>query len=201
MQTNLTDMHDPNDDLAALPAPRSPLGHRIMFLILATMSFVVFIPTVLMPLLREYTDLLNEEAELAKRVRERESEVERREELLQAFQNDAFINERLAVLDLNYQRPNEVVLPVTPTASKVSSDHDSAETRDALQLPLQWPVWSHQAHDWARDRGLIKLFFDASLRPLLLFMSGGMLVAAFVLFAPRPPEPRRTGRVRLVTVS
>ncbi|MCC7315072.1 MAG: hypothetical protein IT419_09635, partial [Planctomycetes bacterium] len=68
-----------------------------MFLLLLGLSFVVFAPTVLLPILRDYCDLLAEETQLAADVAALEAEVARRDELMYAFKNDAVVNERLAV--------------------------------------------------------------------------------------------------------
>lgn len=160
-----------------------------MFLLLVSLSFLVFAPTVLLPILRDYCDLLVEEDQLNKDVRSLENEVSRRDELLYAFKNDAVVNERLAVLDLHYKRPNEVVLPVLGEASILPAPNQepaqAATSRSALRLPSDWPSWAINAESWADRRGLIALFLDPSLRPVFLLMSCGLTIAAFVLFAPR----------------
>ncbi|MCZ6817784.1 MAG: hypothetical protein O7F76_13945, partial [Planctomycetota bacterium] len=92
-----------------------------MFSILSLLAFGVFAPTVLLPLLREHTVLLSEEHRLEKSVADLEREFQRRLELRDAFENDALMNERLALLDLNYRRPNEEVLPVFPASEAAMS--------------------------------------------------------------------------------
>ena len=160
-----------------------------MFLGLLGLSFVVFAPTVLLPILRDYCDLLAEEEQLKKDVAALEREISRREELMYAFQNDAVVNERLAVLDLHYKRPNEVIMPVIGEASILPAASEEPApppvVRSALRLPANWPDWALTTEDWADRKGLISLFLDPSLRPVFLLMSGGLTIAAFVLFAPR----------------
>lgn len=169
-------------------APTSPLGHRLMFVLLACLAFCLFAPTVLLPILKEHCDLLAEEAQLKERVAELEDEVAHQEELAYAFAHDSVINERLAVLDLRYRKPDEVILPVLALSAarpEPSKAPPPKPTRSALNLPNDWPAWSLQAETWSARYGLIDLFLDPMLRPVFLLMSCGLTIAAFVLFAPR----------------
>ncbi len=170
-----------------------------MFSILSLLAFGVFAPTVLLPLLHEHTVLLSEEHRLEKSVADLEREFQRRLELLDAFENDALMNERLALLDLNYRRPNEEVMPVFPASeAAMSKQPNKAESTSRLDLPDHWPAWSHRAEARASGHGLISLFISRALRPLLLMMAGGLIVAAFVLFAPRPTQAGRDTAGRAV---
>ena len=67
-----------------------------------------------------------------------------------------------------------------------SAEQQTPATSDPLVLPKSWPDWAHTARGWANDYGLVGLFLDARLRPIFLLMSAGLIVAAFVLFAPIP---------------
>ncbi len=158
-----------------------------MFVLLAMSAFSVFAPSVLLPMIREHTELLASEVRLAEEVAASEAELERRGEVLEAFKSDRQTIERLALLDLRYRRPDEVVLSVhpTPAGRSVTPPAADAVRPNALGLPPAWPAWSHRFETWASRHGLIEVFLDASLRPVLLLMSGGLLVAAFVLFVPR----------------
>lgn len=177
--------HDPGD---------SPMGHRIMFVVLASLAFGMFAPTILLPILREHGQLLAEEARLTQRTADLRREVVRQDALLEAFAFDLTINERLAVLDLNYQNPNEEVLPVLPKGFAAASPKPVAlpAQRSVLLIPPNWPATIRAMGRWTNDQGLIDLFLNPTLRPAFLLMSGGLIIAAFVLFAPRPkPRPRR----------
>lgn len=169
------------------PARASSAGHRFMFVVLMLSAFSVFAPSVLLPMIREHTALLASEVRLAEEVAATEAELERRGEVLEAFKSDPQTIARLALLDLRYRRPDEVVLSVHPTPASRSVTKPTADTvrPNGLDLPPAWPSWSHSVETWASRQGLIDLFLDASLRPVLLLMSGGLLVAAFVLFVPR----------------
>jgi hypothetical protein len=168
-----------------------------MFLGLICAAFGLFAPTVLMPILHEYCELLAEETRLAGRVAELDREIRRRGELANAFAHDTLINERLAMLDLGYRRPNEVVLPVLPGnyAAAASRAYEPVTAPGRLSLPGHWPQWAREVEHWADQKGLIGLFLDSSLRPVFLLMSGGLVVAAFVLFAPTTVgRPSRSSR-------
>lgn len=172
---------------ASPPMPRSPFGHRVMFLLLAVLSFAVYAPTVVLPIIREHCELLAEEARIDLEVQGLRKEVARGEEMLDAFKHDSEVIERLAQIDLNYQRPNEETMPVTPTRTFPAPDPARAsldEPTGSLMLPHDWPEWALTAQRWGDDRGITRLFVDARLRVVLLLMAGGLLVAAFVLFAP-----------------
>lgn len=179
------------DSAIAPDAAVSPPSHCLMFVILASLSFALFGLTVLLPLLREHTEILAEEERLTVRVAALEAESRRRSDLLDAFQHDTQIIERLALLDLNYQRPDEVVLPVYLAPGRSRSPEQVAESPPTgpLLLPAGWPAWAHRAQAWADRKGLVRLFLNPTLRPVFLLMSGGLIVAAFVVFAPRPREP------------
>lgn len=167
---------------------RSPPAHRLMFVVLSFVAFGLFAATVLTPVLAEYCALRTEEMRLKKRIAGLEAEVRRRADLTEAFTHDEVINERLAILDLHYRRLGEEVLAVF-TGDEVrrpSAEQRTPATSDPLVLPESWPDWAHTARGWANDYGLIGLFLDARLQPIFLLMSAGLIVAAFVLFAPIP---------------
>ena len=128
--------HDPGD---------SPTGHRIMFVVLASLAFGMFAPTILLPILSEHRQLLAEEARLTQHTADLRREIARQEALLEAFASDLTINERLAVLDLNYQNPNEEVLPVLPKAFVAATPRpvSSPARQRALLIPAHWPAAVH----------------------------------------------------------
>ena len=167
--------------------PRSPWGHRVMFLLFALMSFCLFAPAVVLPLLREHCALLAEEGRIQKRVDGLQAEIDQRAQLIEAFAADSSVNEKLAMIDLQYRRPNEEVLPVLPKdlAAEPLTNDAGPPRRSALQLPDSWPRWALRAESWSQERQVIDLFLDEKLRPILLLMSAGLIIAAFVLFAPR----------------
>jgi hypothetical protein len=184
-----TNRHRPNE-----PLPASPMGHRLLFVALTVLAFLLFSPSVVFPLLQQYGKTLEEEARLIRLNDEFEREVERRENLLDAFANDVTINERLAVLDLRYENPEEEILTVLPETPSTADSSAAASTpfQSELRIPATWPRRIRSAEAWAQHYGLIDLFLDPTLQLVFLFMSGGLIIAAFVLFAPRR-EQRRPG--------
>lgn len=173
------------------PVPRSAWGHRLMFLVLIAFAFVAYAPTVLLPVLREHAQILAEERRLRGAVDELETEAARRERLVQAFKHDPVVNERLAQLDLRYERPGEEVIPVAPQRGPREPAGQAAAAYDP-ELPLadaDWPAWTHDTERWARRWGLIRVYSDPSIRVVLLLMAGGLVIAAFVLY---PPQARRS---------
>ena len=159
-----------------------------MFAALMCLALGLFAPTILLPILREHCELLAEEARLTRRIAELERETRHRSDLAEAFAHDAVINERLAMLDLRYRKPNEVVLPVVPRADTRHATQPLVEppSECSLRLPSHWPSWAHDARDRADAYGLTDRFLDPALRPVFLLMSVGLVIAAFVLSAPRP---------------
>ncbi|MBK8270974.1 MAG: hypothetical protein IPK83_22760 [Planctomycetes bacterium] len=57
--------------------------------------------------------------------------------------------------------------------------------QSVLKIPATWPERIRSVEAWAEGKGVIDLFLDSTLRPVFLMMAGGLIVAAFVLFAPR----------------
>jgi len=188
----------------------SPLGHRLMFLALVAVAFCLFAPTTLLPILDEYCELRAEERRLQEHLGKLEAQMAHSAELVYAFENDTVVNERLAVLDLRYRKPDEVVVAVLsesrpgglnpcpfsqgfelegpnqpPRPADATAHFPRVGASEHLRVPRDWPAWAVAARDRADAYGLISLFLDPKLRPILLLMSAGILIAAFVLFAPR----------------
>lgn len=158
-----------------------------MFVIFSLGAFVLFAPVVLLPMLKDHCALLAEESKLIQANEELRKELARQEALVDAFQKDATINERLAVLDLRYNNPGEETVAVLPPDFTLLPDKpaEEAQFQSVLKLPADWPTRVRRAEMWAEERGLIDLFLDPMFRPVFLLMAGGLIVAAFVLFAPR----------------
>jgi hypothetical protein len=179
--------HDPGFP----PVTASPLGHRLMFLLLALLAFALFAPTVLVPVLREHGDLLVEKDRLERHLADLNRDVLHRAQLADQFMNDPEVVERLAVLDLGYRRPGEEIFDIELRELPAVEPEESPPPlpRGRIVLPAEWPAWAHQAHAWADATGLVDLFLDSTLRPVFLLMSAGLLIAAFVLYAPVPQPP------------
>lgn len=184
--------HQPDIPLDEDTKPSSPLGHKLMFILLTLLAFAIYTPATLLPIVRDHCEQLAEEQRLSARVFDLQRELGRQSSLAEAFEQDALINERLAVLDLRFEKPDEIVLPVLPPRRSASSSaaEIEADFRSALRIPPAWPAWARTAEQWGQRRGLIDMFLDPSLRPIFMLMSAGLVIAAFILFAPER-RPRR----------
>lgn len=168
------------------PPPRSSTGHRLLFVVFVVAAFCLFGPSILLPILGVHVGLLEEETRLKAQREALHEQIRRHDALLEAFRSDPDINKRLAVLDLRFPRPDEIVFPI------LSQDHAEAppappprDRRKTIALPLDWPEQGRRLMQWADENGLVGLYIDTSLRPALLLMAGGLIFAAFVLFAPQ----------------
>jgi hypothetical protein len=189
----MTDETRAQPDLRPAALPRSPMEHRVMFVVFALLSFAMFAPVVMLPIIREHCELLVEEARLLERTATLQTELSRRVVMLDAFENDAVVNERLAMLDLHYRKPGEAVLTILPNqfhAEGAAVASTEPVFQSVLKIPSDWPAPVRRAEAWAQRYGLIDLFLNPDVRPAFLLMSGGLLIAAFVLFAPRVPREK-----------
>lgn len=167
-----------------------------MFVVLTLMAFVLYAPAVVLPVLREHALVLVEERALRADVTRQTAEIENARKLIDAFRGDPLVNERLAQIDLKYQREGEEIVQVPLVDLGVPTTTGPAAAtildRDLELVPAGWPRWSREAESWARERGLIRLYLMPGVRVVLLLMSAGLLVAAFVLYPPRGrAAPRR----------
>ena len=164
-----------------------------MFVLFVILSVALFAPVVMLPIIRDHCALLVEETRLRDRNAQLSAELNRRIAMRDAFEHDVVVNERLAMLDLHYRKPGEDVLTILPNHFQADSGVRSAPQpvfQSVLMIPAEWPKPVRRAEAWAQRYGLIDLFLNPDVRPALLLMSGGLLVAAFVLFAPRIPRLR-----------
>jgi hypothetical protein len=102
--------------------------------------------------------------------------------------NDPLVIERLVRRELNYRPQDEAVVrwsshalqsvrirPVSNAASELSDAFDGA------------PQWLAAVRPWLPNWPWRKLFAEPPNRGILMLMSGGLLVSAFMLYgAPRP---------------
>lgn len=168
-----------------------------MFVVLTLMAFVLYAPAVVLPVLREHALVLVEERALRTEVQRQTAQIENARKLIDAFRGDPLVNERLAQIDLKYQREGEEIVPVPlvdgGATALATSRAAVADERGLALIPAGWPRWSREAESWARERGLIRLFLMPGVRVVLLLMAGGLLVAAFVLYPPKG-SPRASKR-------
>src|ERR1041384_6161158 len=142
-------------------------GQRLLFLSFILTAFILFAATVLLPMLRDYGELLGEERLLREQVTRLEEKKDQLAHLAANITDDQRTAEQLARIELGYQRPGETIMPVELSVqrSAVSGQPDWAIEQHAL-VPEHWPPWAHRAEAWAGQRGLIGPFLDRQLQPI-----------------------------------
>ncbi|MFO0972859.1 MAG: hypothetical protein U1A27_05385 [Phycisphaerae bacterium] len=171
-------------------AGSSPWGQRIVFFLLLILASVLYAPAVLLPVLRDHARVLAEEQALQHDVTALEEQVQRAERLAEAFRTDPAVNERLAQLELRYERPGERVVTILPDEPGAAAAHPASAAESESLVPADWPDWARTAETAAARWGLVRLFLAPATRGVLLLMSAGLLIAAFVLFPPVAPRSR-----------
>lgn len=182
-------------DYAARPARAlSPTTQRfnalvqfVLFGLFVSAGGLLFALPVLLPVTRDYARLVDEERGLSDEVSRLQARIKSLDDLAQSMRTDPKLNERMARSDLGFAREGEevVMLRPTPRVVAVSDSFTPPIVQRVSILPYHWPGWSHELEVWADDRGLVEPFLDSSLRTTWLLMAGGLVVSAFVLFAPR----------------
>lgn len=169
-------------------------GHVIMFWFLAFLAVLVFIPCVLTPIWIETEELYAVEQRIASTLTRLEEKVERNEQRALALLTDPLVNQRVARRELNLQSESEKVLHWTSeelaAMQSVSTPSMSWLEDDAPGQFSVAPGWLQRASSWLPDWPWRKLFAESPQRPLLMLMSGGLLLAAFILYAPTPASRR-----------
>jgi hypothetical protein len=157
--------------------PASPAG----FWVLIVLSALVFVPCVILPVWRDYQAMV-----LAVQVEEHltavlRADVEGLRHSSEAIRTDPGVAARLARRELSYRHPGQtdVVVPGVVPAGFEASPGPTLEP-----VPPPAPV--------ARVLGRLpaiqydRLFREEPTRSILMLLSGGLAVAAFVLYAPKP---------------
>ena len=170
-------------------------AHAIMFWVLAGMAFALFAPAVLLPLWEESRELHSyEELKLAE-VGRLQLQHDRNALRIEALKNDPMVIERIARRDLNYKPEGEQATQWSPRelASlhvKVPADL-LAEPQPHSPVPASIGFLERWLPNWPYHR----LFVQMPNRLLMLLMSGGLLVTAFVLYGPDGPSSRKPEHV------
>lgn len=176
---------NPAPDSAPASAPNSLL-ERLLFLLFILAAFLLFAAPTLLPILQTHARLLEEERALTLDLKRLQARSDHLVAFAASLTDDPGTNERIARIDLGYQKPGESVLILPPPAP--TADADTQPTRrhpDIALIPQTWPPWAQAAEQWASERGLLAPMLDPALRSTWMLMSAGLLIAAFTLFPPR----------------
>lgn len=178
-------MTDQNPPPEAGSGTHQPPAHPIMFWVLTGLALAIFVPCVLVPMVIDTELLRQEERAMAAQVDELKDQIARNQARIEALLADPLVNERIARRELNYRPDGEEVVRWSPyelsaargarmeQTSVVSDDDDGGLDHWVAALTRWLPAWP-----W-RD-----LFGRSPNRSLLLMMSGGLLMAAFILYTP-----------------
>lgn len=173
------------DEAALSTRPTTTVGQRLLFLLFVSVGFVLFAAVTLLPMVDQYARLQDEERALATLVERLEVKNESLHQLAADIMDVPEKTEWLARYELGYQRPGETIIPVQPAGiMREMAPRSRGEEPKAL-VPHSWPLWAHTAETWADQRGILSHLLDKELQGIWLLIAGGLVVAAFVLFAPR----------------
>jgi hypothetical protein len=168
--------------------PKGAAAHIIMFWVLACMALAVFTPAVLLPVWVENEEIRAQKEDLAASVSDLESRVENNQACIEALLADPAVNERIIRRELNYRPENEKVVQWSPEAVgpvRIETCGKDVCSREPVQSDPQ-PVWVATIRPWLPDWPWRALFVKSPNREVLLILAGAALVAAFVLYAPKP---------------
>ncbi len=168
--------------------PASAAAHPIMFCVLTGLALLIFAPCVLVPLWFEKEQMRAYELSLAAVVADLEHQVARGQTRTQALLNDPQVNERIVRRELNVYPKSERIVQWSPD--------ELAAAVPGIDVPGSRPATAIQEENssrcvavlarWMPDWPYQDLFAKSPQRPLLLAMAGGLLLAAFMLYAPVP---------------
>lgn len=163
------------------PPPLPAGGSGFMFWILAGLAALVFAPCVLLPVWRDYQALRYAEQVERARLEQSRGELQRQQRRLEALQTDPAVIARVARRELRYRDPFEIAIPV-------SVQPDAPERPTPLVLdPVVPPAAVTRVVAQLPEADYDRLFCTGPTRTLLMCLSGGLLISAFVLYAPRRP--------------
>jgi len=172
--------------------------HPIMFWVLTSLAFAIFVPCTLVPIAAESERLRAYEQDLRRDLALLEAQYERSREKARALASDPLVNERVARRELNYRPAGEQrirwstsdLTGVQPVFQRPEI-HPPADTPTPPAAVKTYESWISTLRIWLPAWPYRALFASEPQRTILLLMAGGMLLAAFLLYAPSPhPAPR-----------
>jgi len=165
--------------------PPQPAAHPIMFWVLTGLAIAVFAPCAIMPLWLTTEQLLEQERACRASLIEIKGRLANNEARIEAMRNDPLVNERIIRRELNYRPQGEEVIRWSADASTVVGTVSVGQESPVVpEEPHVLSQWGAMVSRWLPAWPWRDLFARSPYRPLLLLMSGGLLMAAFVLYAP-----------------
>ncbi len=166
-----------------------------MFYVLSTLALAIFAPCVLVPAWAESAQLREYHRDLAVVVAGLQAQVEANNARSERWRSDPLVSERAVRREFNYQPPGEQVIRSGQdgaVALTALSEYPSLKRTVPRAAPNPVPAWVTGTKRWLPAWNWSFLFARSPNRELLLLMSGGLLLTAFILYAPqRRPSARK----------
>ena len=169
------------------PSPsRSNAEHAIMFWVLMTISMAVFAPCVLLPIWYQTEQIVQQQHVFQSLVAEMEEQVARDVARMDAMQEDVELARRLARRELNYKSKDETVVAYSSDELAPFKPVLPEKPARFAPAPDPRPDWMIAAARWLPNWPWRKLFAESPSRQVLMAAAGGLLLAAFLLYGPKP---------------
>ena len=158
--------------------------HPLMFWVLLALATMGFAPCILLPVWRDYeATALQAQAEERSVAQFREAVADQRRRL-EAIRTDPAVSVRLAQRELSYRRRDQVDIPIPGVET---AKHTA--TAESL-TPVEPPVAVARVVRHLPEADYDRIFCDGPTRLVIMLLSAGLIVAAFVLYPPTPaPAP------------
>jgi len=158
---------------------RPERADRWVFWLLFSLAAAAFAPCVIVPVWLDCQETRQAEQRQLADVRRAQSEVDRQRRLAEALRSDPAVIARAAQRELEYTIPGQLRVdispsPVSPQSDAVEPSASAASDPPIPPAPIPLPKLNYRA-----------IFCDPPTRTVITLMSGGLLLAAFILFPPR----------------
>jgi len=184
------------------PGPEPvPLGHILMFWTLLAMGFATLAPCVLLPVWNDLQRWLQAEQTLTTTVAALQADLARGRRIMDALRTDPAVNERLAMRELGYERPDVEIVDLDPPGMRIESIRPRSQGPVPLAAPGRGACGPAQADPippqpappfaglaawlerWLPDWPWSALFCQSRTRYVMLAMSLGLIAGAFILYS------------------
>ena len=182
MNSGLSDPH--NQDPAS-----AQRGGTVVFWLLLGLALATLAPCIILPEWRHYQSLKLTEQVQEQRVAQLEDLVERERDRLAAMRTDPGTVARLARRELNYRYEGEQTVWLGAGVDSIPARVASGPTAPIELEPVRPPALVERALASLPELNYDNVFCEPSTRPLVMTMSVGLAVTAFVVFRrPRSDE-------------
>jgi hypothetical protein len=147
---------------------------------LTLMGLATFVPCVVLPEWREY-QALDMEAQIGQhRLEVLRDQVDRERRLLDALRSDPAVIARLAQRELGFQRADSQAVPVSSTSASRSEEEELFTPQ-----PPKPPQSVARVVSWLPDFDYDRVFCDDETRPMVIWLSIGLIAVALGLSGRR----------------